>query len=123
MTPWGTLMRVAGLTPAPVILVSRQQKFTARLANACSNKLQVLHQNYASGEPVRRVVKKMLEHGRTSEGMNWPAQGDEFGVRTIIPDHDTAARRAAQLWPTETQAKAGAGVWMWWTDGLRTDVG
>jgi len=41
--PWGSLMRDSGLTPAPLILESRQQRFTARLANACSNKLMKLH--------------------------------------------------------------------------------
>jgi len=57
-TPRGALMREAGLTPVPVILDSRQQRFTARLANACSNKLKELHQNPASGAPICRAVKK-----------------------------------------------------------------
>jgi len=38
-TPRGALMRESGLTPAPVMLDSRQQQFEARLANACSSKL------------------------------------------------------------------------------------
>jgi hypothetical protein len=42
-TPRGALMRDPGLTPAPIILESRQQRFAARLANTCSNKLRKLH--------------------------------------------------------------------------------
>jgi hypothetical protein len=116
-------MREAGLTPAPVILDSRQQRFTARLANACSNKLKELHQNPASGAPICRAVKKEHEHDRITEGMNWPAPGEESVVRTIILDDDTAAKRAAQPWAREKEAKVGAGVWMWWTDGSRADDG
>jgi hypothetical protein len=116
-------MREAGPTPAPVILDSRQQRFTARLANACSNKLKELHQNPSSGAPICRAVKKEHEHGRTTEGMNWPTPGEESVVRTIILDDDTAAKRAAQCWAREEEAKLGAGVWMWWTDGWRSGDG
>jgi len=118
-TPRGALMRQAGLSPVPVILDSRQQRFTTRLANSCSNKLQELHQKPASGAPICRAVKKEHNHGRTTEGMNWPAPGEEPVVRTIILDDDTAAKRAAQRWAREKEAKVGAGVWMWWTDGSR----
>jgi len=107
-----------------VILDSRQQRFTARLANACSNKLKELHQNLASGAPICRAVKKQHEHGQTTEGMNWPAPCEEPVVRTIILDDDhTAAKRAAQCWAREKEAKVGAGLWMWWTDGSRSDDG
>jgi len=116
-------MREAGLTPAPVILDSRQQRFTARLANACSNKLKELHQNPTSGAPICRVVKKENEPGQTTEGMKWPAPGDESEVRTIILDDDTAGKRAAQCWARENAAKVGVAVWMWWTDGSRSDNG
>jgi len=122
-TPWGVLMREAGLTPAPVISDSRQQRFTARLANACSNKLKELHQNPASGAPISRAVKQEHEHGRMTEGMTWLAPGKVPVVRTIILDDDTAAKRAAQRWPREKEAKGGAGVGMWWTDGSRSDDG
>jgi len=98
-------MREAGLTPAPVILDSRQQRFTARLANACSDKLKELHQNPASGAPISRVVKKEHEYARTTEGMNRPAPGEESVVRTIILDDDTAAKRAAQCWAREKRPK------------------
>jgi len=67
-------MRDSGLTPEPVILDSRQQRFAARLANACSNKLRKLHQNPSSGTLVCRAVKKEHEHGRTTEGMSSPAR-------------------------------------------------
>jgi hypothetical protein len=121
--PRGALMREAALTPAPVILDSRQQRFTARLANACSNKLKELHLNPTSGAPICRAVKKEHGHGRTTEGMSWPAPGEESVVRTLILDDDTAAKRAVQRWARENAAKVGAGVWMWWTDGSRSDDG
>ena len=114
-------MRDSGLTPAPVILESRQQRFAARLANACSNRLRKLHQYPSSGTPVCRAVKKEHKHARTTEGMNWPAPGEESVVRTIILDDATSAKRAAQRWAREKEAKVGAGVWMWWTDGSRSD--
>ena len=55
--------------------------------------------------------------------MNWPAPGEESVVRTIILDNDIAAKRATQRWAREKEAKVGAGVWMWWTDGSRSDDG
>jgi len=42
-TPRGALRRESGLTPAPVVLDSRQQRFAARLADTCSSKLKELH--------------------------------------------------------------------------------
>jgi len=122
-TPRGALMRDSGLTPAPVILESRQQRFAARLANACSNKLRKLHQNPSSGTPVCRAVKKEHEHGRTTEGMSWPAPDEESLFKTVILDNATAAKRAAQRWAREKEAKVGVGVWMWWTDGSHSDDG
>ena len=53
----------------------------------------------------------------------WPAPGEESVVRTIILDDTTAAKRMAQLWAREKDAKTGAGVWIWWTDGSRSDHG
>jgi hypothetical protein len=91
-TSRGALMRDAGLTPTSVILDSRQQRFTARLANACSSKLKELHEDPSSGAPICRVVEKEHEHGRTTEGMSWPAPGEEAVVKTIILDDDTAAK-------------------------------
>jgi len=122
-TPRGALMRESGLTPAPVVLDSRQQRFAAILANACSGKLKELHRNPSSGAPICRVVKDEHEHGRTTEGMMWPAPGEESVVRTIILDDTTAAKRTAQRWPREQEARMGAGVWMWWTDGSRSGDG
>jgi len=92
-------MREAGLTPTPVILDSRQQRFTARLANACSNNLKELHRNPASGAPICRVVKKEHEHGRTTELMNWPAPGEEPEVRTTILNDTTAAQAPRSTGP------------------------
>jgi len=116
-------MRESGLTPATVILDARQQRFTARLANACSSKLKELHHNPSSGAPICKVIREEREHGRTTEGTDWPPPGQESVVRTTIPDDTTAAKSAAQHWSREKAAEVGAGVWMWWTDGWRSDDG
>jgi len=55
--------------------------------------------------------------------MNWPAPGEEPAVRTTIPDDTTAAKSAAQRWARDKEAKVGEVVWMWWTDGSRSDDG
>jgi len=122
-TPRGTSMRDSGLTPTPLILESRQQRFAARLANMCSNELRKLLQNASSGAPVCRAVKNEHEHGQTTEGMTRPPPGEESVVRTVILDNASALKRAAPRWAREKEAKVGVGVWMWWTDGLRSDVG
>jgi len=36
---------------------------------------------------------------------------------------DTAGKREAVRWVREREAKVGAGVWMWWTDGSRSEDG
>jgi len=123
MTPRGALIRDSGLTPAPVILESRQQCFAARLANTYSNKPRQLHQNPSSGALVCRAVKKEHEHSGTTEGMSWPPPGEESVVRTGILDDDSVAKNVAQRCASEKEAKVGAGVWMWWADGLRSDDG
>jgi len=55
--------------------------------------------------------------------MSWPAPGEESVVRTVILDNATAAKRAAQRWAREKEARVGAGVWMWCTDGSRSNDG
>jgi len=55
--------------------------------------------------------------------MNWPAPDEAPVIRTIILDNDTAAKRAVERWAREKEAKVRAGVWMWWTDGSRSDDG
>ena len=85
----------------------------------CSNKLRQLHHNRTSEAPVCRAVKKEHEHGGTTEGMSWPPTGEESVVTTVILDDASAAKRAAQRWAREKEAKVGAGVSMWWTDGWR----
>jgi len=116
-------MRESRLTPAPVILDSRQQRFAARLANACSSKLKELHEDPSSGTPIGRVVETEHEHGRTTEGMCWPAPGEEPVVKTIILDDKSTAMSAPQPLAREKEANIEAGVWMWWTDGSRGDDG
>jgi len=122
-TPRRAQMRDSGLTPTAVLFEPRQQHSAARLANACSNKLRELHQNPSSGTPVCRAVMKELKHGQMTEGMSLLAPGKESVVRTVILDDATAANRAAQLWAREQEAKLGAGVWIWWTGGSRSDDG
>jgi len=53
--------------------------------------------------------------------MDWPPLGEESVVRTPILDNTAAASSAAQCWAREKEAKVGAGVRMWWTDGLHSD--
>jgi len=122
-TPHGALMGESGLTPAPVILDARQQRFAARLANACSSKLKELHNNPSSGAPICNVIREEHKHGRTTEGRDWPPPGEESVVRTTILVDTTAAKNTAQRWAREKEAKISAGVWMWWTDGSRSDDG
>jgi len=45
------------------------------------------------------------EHGRTIEGMNWPAPGEESVVKTTTLDDTTAAESAVQRWAREKGAK------------------
>jgi len=79
----------SGLTLAPVTLDSEQQRFAARLETAWSSMLQELHSNPSPGAPICRVVRKEHEHGPRTDGMNWPALGEELAVTTTILD-DTA---------------------------------
>ena len=116
-------MRESGLTPAPVILDSRQQRFAARLANACSSELNARHANPSSGTPICRVVEIEREHGWTTECMSWPSPGGEPVVETVILDNKSTPKSAAQRWAREKEANIGAGVWMWWTDRSHSDDG
>jgi hypothetical protein len=116
-------MRESGLTPAPVILDARQQRFTVRLGNTWSSKLKELHHNPSFGAPICKVIREEHEHGQTTEGTVWPPPGEESVGRTTILGDTTAAKSAAECWARQTGAKVGAGVKMWWTDGLRSDDG
>jgi len=122
-TPQGGLMTESGLTPAPVILDASQQRFTARLANACSSKLKELHHNPSSSAPICKVIMEEHEHGRTTDGTDWAPPGEESVVRTTILGDTTTAKSATQRWARDKEAKVGAGVWMWWADGSRFDDG
>ncbi|KAF8533028.1 hypothetical protein BDD12DRAFT_900657 [Trichophaea hybrida] len=124
MTPLGALMRESGLIPAAVALDSRQQRFTARLANACEgSKLKEMHDYLTSDAPICRVIKKEHERDWEAETMRWPNPDEELAVKTAILSDDIAAKREAIRWAREKEAKVGAGIWMWWTDGSRTDDG
>jgi len=117
-------MRDSGLAPAPVALDSRQQRFAARLASACEgSKIKETYNHPMSGAPICRVIKKDHERGREAETMHWPRLDEEPAVKTVILHDDTAAKKEAIRWAREREAKVGAGVWMWWTDGSRSDDG
>jgi hypothetical protein len=61
-TSLGELFRDLGQTPVPVALDSRQQRFTARLANACAgSKLKETYNHPTSGSPICRVIKNEHE--------------------------------------------------------------
>jgi len=122
-SPRGVLMRESGLTPARVILESRQQQFAARLGNACSNELKELHEDTSSGTPICRVVDAEHQHGQTAEGMCWPDLGNELVVKPIILEDKSIAKGTLQRWAREKEAEVGVGVWMWWTDGSPSDTG
>jgi len=51
-TPKNALLSESGLTPAPVILDSRQQRLAAMLANACSSKPKKLQEDPSSGTAI-----------------------------------------------------------------------
>jgi len=122
-TPWGALMRESGLTTAPVIVDSREPQSAVRVADARSSKLKMLHWNPSCGAPICRVLGEEYEHGRTTEGMLWPAPGDESVVRPTILHDATSAKGTAQRWAKENEAKIGAVVWIRWTEGSRSDNG
>jgi hypothetical protein len=103
-------MRESRLTPAPVTLDSRLQRFAARIENTCNSKLKDLHRNASSRAPICRVVRKESEHGRTTEGMNLPAPGEDPAVRTTILDDTSAAKSAAQRLSREKDATIGTRV-------------
>jgi hypothetical protein len=109
-TPWGTLIRESGLSPAPEIIDSRQQRFIAILATACHRKLKELHRNPSPCALVFSVIKEEHEHCRTTKGMMWPAPGQDSVVRTTILDDTTAGKSTAQRWAREQVPKIRAGV-------------
>jgi hypothetical protein len=79
---------------APVALDSKQQRFTARLANACEGfKLKEVHDYPTSGAPICRIIKKEHERGREVETMRWPNPEEESAVKTVILSDDAAAKR------------------------------
>jgi len=55
--------------------------------------------------------------------MRWSHPDEEQAVKMAILSDDTAAKREAKRWVREREAKVGAGVRMWWTDGSRSDDG
>jgi len=122
-TPRGALIRESGLTPAPVMLDSRQQRWAARLANAYSSKLREMHKDPSSSTPKHRVAEIKHKQSQRAEGMSWPPPVEEPVVKTILLDDKGTAKRAVQCWATEKEVTVGAAVWMWWTDASRSGNG
>jgi len=122
-TPQGAQMRESRFTPAPVMVDSRQEPFTVRLVNACSSMLKELQHNPSYGALICREIREEHGHRQATDGMDWPRPAEQSFVRTTIQDDTTAAKYAVQCWTREKIAKIGAGVWMWWTDGLSSDDG
>lgn len=50
------------------------------------------------------------EYGLTTEGLNWPAPGEQSVVRTTALDDATAAKSTSQLKARVKETKIGAGV-------------
>jgi hypothetical protein len=103
--------------PAPELpdrkpaLDSRQQRFTARLANACEgSKLKEAYNHPTSGAPICRVIKKEHVRGREAETVRWPNLDKEPAIKTVIMSDGTAAKTEAIRWAREREAKVGAGV-------------
>jgi len=98
-TPMGAHMRESVLTPAPVALDTRQQRFIARLASVCEgSKLTAVHNHPTTGAPKYRVITKEHERGREAETMRWANPDEEPAVNTVILSEDTAAKREAIRW-------------------------
>jgi len=53
--------------------------------------------------------------------MRWPRPDEELAFMTVILSDDVAAKREAKHWASQREAKVGVGVWMWGTDGSRSD--
>jgi len=104
-------MRDSALTPAPVVLDSRQQRFAARLTSACEGSKQNETYNHpTSGTPICRVIKREHQRGREAETMRWLHPDEELAVKTVILSDDAAAKREVKRWASEREAKVGAGV-------------
>jgi len=95
-TPMGALVRESGLTPAPVALTARQERFTARLASACEgSNLKAVHDHPTSGAPICRVITMEHERGLEAKTMRWPNPDKELAVKMVIMSEDTAAQHEA----------------------------
>ena len=78
-TPRGALIRDSGLTPVPGILESSQQRFAARLANTCCNKLRKLHQHPCS--PSAKNISVRAEWFRQSgRAPSEPSETPRWGI-------------------------------------------
>jgi len=121
-TPLGQLMRVSGLTPAPVVLDSRWQRFASRLASECEDwKQRETYNHRTSGAQICGVIKTEHEGGREAETTPWARLDEQTAVRTVILSDDATATGEAKRWASEREAKLGGGASMLWMDGSRSD--
>jgi len=94
-----------------------------KLPNECSSKPKDLHEKPASGTPICQSVEVEPKQGWKTEGTGSPTLREDPVVKTIIEDHKTTAKRATQRWAREMEANVGVEVWIWRTDGSRTNDG
>jgi len=112
-------MRESGLSPKPVILDSRLQRFASRLANACSSNLKELYKDPSSGTPICQVDKIEPEHHWTTKSMRWPALGNEPVIKSLKPLYwmtkaqPRKPRNAVQeRWKPKSERASGCGEQM-----------
>ena len=76
-----------------------------------------------SGAPICRVLTKEHQRGREAETMPSPNPDKEPPVKTVILSKARRLRQRRSAGRQEREAKVGARVWMWWTDGSRSEYG
>jgi len=82
-----------------------------------------VHDHPTSGAPICRDITEEHERGPEAETTRWANLDEEPAVKMVILSEDMVAKREAIHWAREREAKVGAGVWMWWTDGSQSDDG
>jgi hypothetical protein len=76
-----------------------------------------MHDHATSGAPIFTVIRTEQEQGQEADNMRWPYPDEEPAIMTIMLSERTVAEREAIRWVRAREAKLGAGVWMWWTEG------
>jgi len=111
MTLQGASRRESGLTPAPLILDSRQQQLTARVENRCSSMLKELHHKPCSSAPICNIVTEGHEHGRITESTDWlPPMRRIRGEDHHTGRHHCSQERRATLGKRERSQSQSRGL-------------